>query len=336
MSRTPLGVGIIGMGMMGKSFAQICTQLWEAKLVGVSDVVEEAGKSAAATFNAPFYQDWNDLIARPDVQAVVVATPESAHVLPTIAALERGKGVLVEKPIADNMPDAMKMIAAVEKTKGVLLVGHVQRFNTQYALAKQLVDEGKIGDVQYVQTRKLNGRGAQNRLQGRSSLPMFLGVHDYDIVRWFAASDPARIFAESQFVVLKKLGYDVEDTNMALITFKNGVLAACETGWILPPGHPNTSDHRLWIQGTDGRIDIELMNQGMMVSMNDRTNIPGIAFMPRVGSDIRGPFVEEVKHFLACIRDGVAPLITPHDAVAALRIAEAVTESARTHMPVTL
>jgi predicted dehydrogenase len=334
MNRTPLGVGVIGMGVMGKSFAQICVQQWEAKLIGVSDVVEEAGKAAAATYDVPFYNDWNDLVARPDVQAIIVATPESVHVEPTIAALERGKGVLVEKPIADNTADAMKMIAVAERTKGVLLVGHVQRFITQYAMAKQLVDEGKIGDVQYIQTRKLNGKSAQNRLQGRSSLPMFLGVHDYDIVRWFAGSEPARVYAESQFVVLKKLGYNVEDTNMAMITFKNGALAACETGWILPAGHPNTSDHRLWIQGTDGRIDIELFNQGMVVAMNDRTNIPGVAFMPRVDGDIRGPFIEELKHFLACIRDGVDLKITPRDALVALQIAEAVTESARTHMPV--
>jgi predicted dehydrogenase len=335
-TRTPLGVGVIGMGMMGKSFAQICSQLWEAKLIGVSDVVEEAGKAAADTFDVPFYHDWNELIARPDVQAVIVATPESAHVEPTIAALERGKGVLVEKPIADNMAGALRIVAAAEKAGGVLLVGHVQRFITQYALAKQLVDEGKIGEVQYIQTRKLNGKSAQNRLRGRSSLPIFLGVHDYDIVRWFAGSEPARIYAESQFVVLKKMGFDVEDTNMAMISFKNGALAACETGWILPPGHPNTSDHRLWIQGTDGRIDIELFNQGMVVAMNDRSNIPGVAFMPRVDGDIRGPFIEEVRHFLACIRDGVELKITPQDAVAALGIAEAVIESARTHQPVLL
>ena len=336
MSRTPLGVGVIGVGFMGKAFAQICTQIWEANLVGVSDVVEEAGKAASATFNVPFYADYNDLIARPEVQAVIVATPEYAHVAPTVAALEKGKGVLLEKPIADTVADARKITAVVDKTKGVLLVGHVQRFNTQYALAKQQVDEGKIGAVQYVQTRKLNGRGAQDRLKGRSSLPMFLGVHDYDIVKWIAGSEPVRVYAESQFVVLKKMGFDVEDTNMALITFKNGVLAACESGWILPPGHPNSSDHRLWVQGTDGRIDIEIMNQGMMVATNERTNFVGISFLPRVGGEIRGYFIDEVKHFLACVRDGKEPLITPEEAVTAVKIAEAVVESARTHMPVEL
>ena len=336
MSRVPLGVGVIGMGFMGKAFAQICSQVWEANLVGVSDVVEEAGRSAAEAFNVPFYADYHDLIRRPDLQAVIIATPEFAHVEPTVAALEAGKGVLVEKPIADTVADAQKILAVQKKTKGVVLVGHVQRFNSQYALAKQQVDEGKIGAVQYVQTRKLNGRGAQDRLKGRSSLPMFLGVHDYDIVNWFAGSAPARVYAESQSVVLKGMGYDVEDTNMALITFKNGVLAACETGWILPPGHPNSSDHRLWIQGTDGRIDIEIMNQGMMVATNERTNFVGISFLPRVGGEIRGYFIDEVKHFLACVRDGKEPIITPEEAVTAVKIAEAVAVSARTHLPVAL
>ncbi len=163
---------------------------------------------------------------------------------------------------------------------------------------------------------------------------MFLGVHDYDIADWLAGSEPTRVYSESQFVVLKKMGFNVEDTNMALITYKNGVLAACETGWILPPGHPNSSDHRLWIQGSDGRIDIEIMNQGMMIATNERTNFPGISFLPRIGGEIRGYFIDEVKHFLACVRDGKQPLITPEEAVTAVKIAEAVTESARTHMPV--
>jgi UDP-N-acetylglucosamine 3-dehydrogenase len=328
-----IGVGIIGMGMMGQAFAQICTQVFDAKLAGLCDTAEAPGRAAAEQFGVPYSRDWADLISRPEVEAVIVSTPEDAHVAPCVAALQMGKSVLVEKPIADSAVAAEKIIAA-RKPGAMLLTGHVLRFTTQYALAKQMVDEGQVGSVQNLYTRRLNGKSAQERLKGRCSLPMFLGVHDYDIVRWLAASEPVRVYAESQTGVLSGMGFDVEDTNWALFTFANGVVAVCETGWILPGGHPSGFDGRLAVQGSDGRLDVELLNQTMLYASAERAHYPGTVFMPRVDGQIREAFVHEIEHFLACIRGERELLVTPEDAMMAVRMAEAVQESARTHQPV--
>jgi UDP-N-acetylglucosamine 3-dehydrogenase len=336
MNTTPVGVGVVGTGVMGRTFAQICKQLPEARLVGVTDIVESVGQAAAKEFDVRYFKDHEELTSDPNVQALIIATSEDAHVAPSLAALEQGKGVLVEKPIADNVADGQKMVQAAEQSGAVLMVGHILRFTTHYAMAKQMVDEGKLGSIQSMQIRILNGRSAQNRLQGRCSLPMFLGVHQYDLVRWVAGSEPVRVYAESQFNVLRPLGYDVEDTTWALITFANGALGVCEAGWILPEGHPSRSDHRLWVQGSQGRIDVELMPQGMMLSTDEATAFPGTFFTPRVHGDIRGPFVHEVQHFVRCVRDDKEPMITGQDGLIAVRMAEAVEESARTHQPVAL
>jgi len=334
MANQPLGVGIIGMGFMGRSFAQICHQLAEARLVGVTDVIEETGRTAAESLGVPFFSDVEDLVNHRDLQAVIVATPEDAHVEPCIVALQKGKAVLVEKPLAHTSESALQIVTAAYQSKAILMVGHVLRFMTQYVMAKDMLDEGYIGALTCIQTRRLNGKSAQDRLKGRCSLPFFLGIHDYDIARWYARSEPIRVYAESQFGVLSSLGYNVEDTNWALISFENGVLAACETGWILPDGHPSRSDGRLSLQGSNGRIDVELLNQTMMLSTNERTLFPGTFFMPRVRGQIRGGFVDEVQHFLACVREDREPAITGKDALVAVKIAEAVIESARTHQPV--
>ncbi len=336
MKGKPLGVAVIGMGMMGRGFAQICNQLWEAELIGVSDISDTAGNAAAQEFGVPHYKEYSELIRRPDVHTVIIATPEDAHVEPTVAALEAGKSVLLEKPIADNLADAQRIAETAARTGGLLMVGHILRFVTHYALAKSAVDSGQIGPVQYMQTRRLNGKNAQDRLKGRCSLPAFLGVHDYDIVRWFAGSEPERVYAESQAGVLQKMGYNTEDTNWAMITFKNGVLAVCECGWILPAGHINKSDTRFYVQGADGRLDVELLNQGILQATEQASTFPGTVFMPRVYGEIRMGFVNEVQHFLACARQEKQPLISVEDAVAAVRIADAVVESARTHQPVLL
>jgi predicted dehydrogenase len=332
--RQELGVAIVGMGFMGRAFAQICSQLWEARLIGVTDAVEEVGRKAAEQFGVPHYANLAELISRPDVQAVIVATSEESHVEPSLLALGQGKGVLVEKPIADSISNARKMAAAAEKSRAPLMVGHSLRFSARFAMAKKMIDDGQIGPVQYVQTRRLNGKGAQNRLKGRCSLPLFLGVHDYDLARWYAGSEPVRVYAQSQFGVLKQQGYDIEDTTLALFTFSNGTLGNCETGWILPNGHPTGSDSGVVIQGTAGRIDIQMLQQGITLSTEDKTTYPDTDFMPRVHDELRGTFVHEVRHFLTCVREGKTPLITANDAIVALQMAEAVVESARTNQTI--
>jgi len=335
MAIKPIGIGIIGAGFMGRAFAQICTQLPDARLVGLCDIVDGSVRGIADQYRVPAFSSYSDLIRSPEVEAVVVSTPEDVHVGPCVEALQSGKHVLVEKPIADTVADSQRILAATRPDL-VLLVGHVLRFTTAYALAKQAVDEGKVGAVQNIYTRRLNGKSAQGRLKGRCSLPMFLGVHDYDVVHWLANSRPVRVYAQSQATVLEGMGFHTEDTNWAMINFENGVLAVCETGWILPPGHPSGSDSRLAVQGSDGRVDLQLLQQGITLSTPERATYTGTVFMPRVDGEIRAGFVSELQHFLACIRGERTLQITPEDAVVAVQIAEAVLESARTGQPVEL
>ncbi len=330
-----VGIGVVGAGFMGRAFAQICAQLTETRLVGIADVSESAGRPAAERHGVPWYRDAGDLIARPDVEAVIVATPEDAHVEPCVLALDLGKAVLVEKPIADSAANGLK-IAAAARGGTPLLAGHVLRFHPHYVLAKQAADDGRIGAVRHVYARRLGSVHAQERLRGRCGLALFLGVHDYDIARWFAASEPARVYSESQFGVLRDQGYDVDDANWTLITFQNGVLAACETGWILPDGHASGSDMRLAVQGTAGRLDVELAAQGITLSTSEGSRHLDTLFMPQVRDELRSIFVDEVRHFAACVRQSIAPAVTARDAVIAVRIAEAAVESARTHRPVNL
>jgi len=333
-NKNTIGIGVIGMGFMGRAFAQICNQLPDVALVGVSDAMENIGQTAAQQFSTNFYADSTALINAPDVHAVIISTPEDAHLDPCVAALALNKSVLVEKPIADTTANAQKILAAAEQSKGVLMVGHSLRFSTSYATIKQFVDEGRVGAVQYIQTRRLNGKAAQDRLKGRCSLPVFLGVHDYDIARWIAGSEPIRVYAESQFGVLQSSGYNIEDSNWAMITFANGVLAVCETGWILPNGHPAGADQVLVVQGSEGRVELELVKQSILLSTESGASYPDTSFMPRVDGELRGGFVHEVERFVASIQMGSTPPVTGRDGTIALLIAEAVIQSASSHTPV--
>lgn len=329
MREDEIGVGIIGMGFMGKAFAQICNQLPDFSLQGIVDSVESIGDACADQFDTARFDSAADLINSPDIQAIIVATPEDAHLAPCLLALGQDKSVLVEKPIADSMPNARRILDAAAGSSGTLLVGHVLRFATNFVAVKQMIDEGQIGDVQYIHTRRLNGKAAQDRLLGRCSLPVFLGVHDYDVARWIAQSEPKQVYAQSQFGVLRQAGYDIEDSNWAMITFENGVIGICETGWILPDGHPAGADQLVIVQGSNGRVELDLAKQGIQLSTESNTLFPDVTFMPWIRGELRAGFVHEVQHFARCIRKEATPIITGKDATIALEMALKIIESAR-------
>ena len=93
---------------------------------------------------------------------------------------------------------------------------------------------------------------------------------------------------------------------------------------------------RLAVQGSAGRVDVDLLHRGIALATEERSTYPDAAFMPRVREELRSAFVHETSHFLACVREDREPLVTAQDGIAAVRIAEAVVESARTHRPVIL
>ncbi|MHB8621220.1 MAG: Gfo/Idh/MocA family protein [Chloroflexota bacterium] len=334
-TNSTIGIGIVGMGYMGRTYAQILSQIEGARLVGVSDVVEDSARAASEAFGVPFFHDAGELLRLSELLGLLITTPEDVHLSPAMLALEAGKAVFVEKPIAGTVADGQRMAAAAVKNKALLMVGHVLRFMPEYVIARERIASGDLGPVQAIQTRRLNGKNAQDRLKGRCSLPLFLGVHDYDIARWFAGSEAVRVYAESRSGVLRGLGYNVEDTNWSLISFANNVLAACETGWILPASHPTRSDWWFAVQGASGRIDMD-QNRGFVANTDQRTEYPLSGLLFSAGGRLHGAFVSQLEHFVECVRTGRPPSVTAEDGIAAVRIADAVVRSSETGRPIDL
>ena len=246
---TPLRVGVIGAGVMGERHARIYASLPDVELVAVCDAREDVARRVAVETGAAACTDFRALLARDDLDAVSVCTPDGDHRGPCEAAARAGKHVLVEKPIATTVADGEAMIEATVKAGVVLLVGHCLRFDPRYHAARGAVAAGELGALQTIYTRRSNTVAAQDRLQGRCSLPRFLGVHDYDVMRWLTGSEVERVTAESKWGLLRSRGYDVEDANCALLRFASGVLGIAELNWILPRGFPASGDHRADLVG---------------------------------------------------------------------------------------
>lgn len=261
---------------------------------------------------------------------------ENDHRRPTEAAFAAGVGVLVEKPLATTIEDAEQMIAAGERAKKPLLTGHVLRFDSRYAQLREIVHSGGIGEPLTIYARRLNGIAAQDRLHGRCSLPLFLGVHDYDIVRWVAGSDVTEVVARARQGFLVGIGANVEDASVALLTLANGVLATVEEGWVLPATHPAGFDQRLDVNGSAGRIELVGHEAGLSVMSAERYSWPDTQLWPTVHGETVGALRRQTSHFIDVLCGTDEPLVSGADGLAALRIALAVEESARSGAAVRL
>ena len=322
-----VGVGVIGVGVMGENHAQAYSRHPLANLAAVCDVDGDRANAIAAQCGGEAYTDAAQLLARDDVEAVSICTPDHLHVEPTLAALDAGKHVLLEKPIATALADADTIIAAVKRASTKFMVGFIVRFDPKYAKIKEMLETGELGELESLFARRQNSLAAQDVLKGRVSVLSFLGVHDFDIMCWLADSRPVRVFTESVFGVLKSRGFDVEDQTFTLVRFENGVAACTDIGWALPTTHPRKADFKLQAIGTKGVADLDMVEQGL------RTCLEGAGMQfPSFGHSIDA----EVGHFIDCIREDREPLISAQDGRVALEVSLAAQQSAETHEVVTL
>ena len=329
----PVRVAVIGAGYMGERHARIYAGLPDVELVAVCDVREQAARELAARTGAAAYTDYRELLRRDDLDAVSVCTPDGLHREPCDLAVRAGRHVLVEKPIATTVADAEAIAEAAARAGVVLLVGHCLRFDPRYDQARQAVERGELGTVQTIYTRRANTVAAQDRLGGRCPLPLFLGVHDYDVMRWLAGSEVERVTAESKWGLLREQGFPVEDANCALLRFASGALGIAELSWILPRGFPAAGDHRLDVVGSAGSLSIATLETGLRRADGQRAVQVDTASAPSVQGHPGGMFYFELRHFVDCVRGRATPAVTPADAVMALRIALAVERAAATGAP---
>lgn len=328
-------IGVVGAGYMGTNFARLVQAHPLCELAGIADLNPEVVARASEILGCLAFGGAEALLGSGQVDGLVVTTVEDQHVGPCLAAFAQGAGVLVEKPLATTVADAEAIIAASVAADRPLLVGHVLRFDARYARLRQEVAAGTIGDPLTIFARRLNGIGAQNRLRGRCSLPLFLGVHDYDLVRWVAGSEVTEVVARERRGHLEGRGYPVEDASVALLTLANGVLATVEEGWILPESHPVGVDQRFDINGSTGRVEL-VGHEGGVSVMSERLTWPDTQLWPTIHGQVDGALRRELWHFVDVLRGEATPLVTGADGLAALRIALAVEEASRTGAAVRL
>ena len=340
MTAPPLRIGIAGIGRMGRHHASnIAHRVLGASLVAACSPVADELKWARENLGTPdVYTDYAKMLAHPGLDAVFLATPTTLHADQIVAALEAGKHVFSEKPLALNLADCLRVEAVAAKhPKQVAMIGYVRRFDPSYLDAFAKIQAGVIGRPFRARSQTADQNDASGffvRYAGASGgILLDMSVHDIDTVRWLLGAGGAmRVFAAGTIAVHEGLR-DVPDVDNAVATieFKDEQIATIYASRTMAHGHETLTE----IVGTAGRL---------IVGQNPRINRVEIADAHGVRNECTPTFYErfadafqnEAQAFVDVIREGKPPPLTLADATEATRIGIAVTESLRTRKMVEL
>jgi predicted dehydrogenase len=343
-------VAILGLGHWYSAFglARALPEYEQAELVGVAWRDPRQLDSFASAFNVPGYRDYDELLARPEVDIVQIAAPVAEIPALTIAAARAGKHIIVGKPIAMNVRQADEMVAAVHEAR-VGCVAFQGMMRLRAGALRQRLDRGELGEIVVMhQTSRWSiaedwfESGTPGWFVDPAQVPggalIDEGIYWIDLFRWLARSEAVRVEARTANLVHTQIG--VEDWGLAIFTFANGIVATLEASWTINsprasgPSPKQNAVVRLEVVGTRGEYVDQWFRdpgRGVLAAGAENWVFERQAQAPFVPSP---PF--PLAHLIECLETGRASPADLDEARKSFIVAMAAYESARTGRPVDL
>ena len=325
-------VGIIGAGLQGGRRAPVLKQFPNTKLVVVANNHLDVAQRLADSMGCEATDRWEDVTERPDVDVIMVCTPPHLHAEMSIAAMQQGKHVLCEKPLARTVKEAKEMLKVAKSSKVILKCGFNHRHHPGIKKAREWIDAGAIGEINFIRcTYGIGGRpGYEKEWRADPTIVsggqlMEQGIHAIDLFRWFLGE-----FSEvTGFTSTRAWNIaPLEDNAFALFRTAKGQIASLHsslTQW--------KNLFNLEIFGHDGYIIVEGLGGGYGT---EKATLGKKAFFEPFRdetTEFRGGDIswsEEWKEFVAAIAEKREPLGNGHDGLEALKLVNAVYRSAQT------
>ena len=356
----PIGVGIIGAGDIAN-----LTHIpgykglpGKARIVAVADVVDKVAEKVAKEHDIPMaFDNYDELLALEEVDAVSICTPPVAHRDATIAALEAGKHVLCEKPMAMNAAEAQEMVDAAERTGQLLAIGFQSRFSSEAQSLKRLIESGELGDIYYGRAvynrrRGLPPRGSFHQFKGQSGGGPLLdvGVHVLDLALWLMGHPKPVSVVGSAYCKFGNRGdvyrggvlsqrshhgtwndkeFEVEDFAVAMIKLDNGATLNLECSWALNIAQDLQS---IVLCGDEGGAELSPLkifkdDGHMLIDWEPRS----LADSAQRGSELSSAFIDmhakSIENFVNAARGEGEPLVKPEQGLCVAQIVDAIYRS---------
>ena len=321
-------LGIIGVGGWGRNLLRNFREIPGARVAVACDLVEKRRAEAKARYpDLKVTGDSNEIVASPEIQAVVVATPGATHAEIALRCLEAGKHVFVEKPMALTVRDCERMIAAAEKKGLVLMVGHLLLYHGAVRKLKELLDQGTVGDLYYLYTQRLN----LGKIRRSEDALWTFAPHDVSVALYLVGAHPVSVSARGESYVQK----GVADIAFAWLSFPGNVLAHLHVSWLDPHkirrvtlvgsrkmmvfddmegGEPI----RIYDKGVGENLEYDTFGEYLNLRYGD-VHIPWI----KIGEPLRA----ECAHFVDCVREAKRPFTDGRNGLEVVRVLEAAAAS---------
>jgi predicted dehydrogenase len=331
-------IGVIGLGIMGEQYVRIYQAHPAARITAIStrraDRLAEIGDRYGVEGR---HTDFRELIARNDIDAVCVATPDHAHHAPVRAALEAGKHVLCEKPFTTDLAEADDILRLARgRPRQKLQVAFNHRWLSSYHQGAVAIRNKEIGrpvsgyarknDTIYVPTDMIAWAAATTPIH-------FLGAHDIDLMRWYFEDEPVTAYARGVKGVLTGRGVDTWDVVQAMVSFQDGAIATFEAAWIYPNVFPTLTDSFVEVIGTDGHLHFDRKRESIEMSTAKQFTYPKTFLLAEVFGRMRGAFVECLSDFVSAIRDDTEPRVTALDGRQVSAVLDAISRSLSSGRP---
>jgi len=300
---------VIGCGAWGRHHVRIYKELPNVELVMVIDANPEKAREIARKYNISWDTSPDKVFGDPEIQVLSICTPTVTHADLAMRAIEHGKHVLVEKPMADSVEEAKSLIEAAKRHNVYLTVGFVERFNPAVLEAYKRIEQGQIGDVILVHAKRVSRR--PERI-GDVGVVKDLAIHDINIVDYLFKNNAVSVYATTG-----NIQHRYEDYANINIDYGNGRTAFIETNWLTPK-----RVRTLTITGTEGILNVEYTTQEISLETGETVTQPLLQYTE--------PLLAELQSFTDCVRNDTPPQITGEDGLRALQICEAALKSAET------
>jgi len=324
----PIRVGIVGAGYIANAHVGAYVETPGVTVVGVADPVVAKAERVARRGGAVAMTSIDELLDA-GIDLISICTPSPTHPDLVEQAVVAGIHVLCEKPVARTYADALRIVDAARVAPGIVMIGHVSRFEPDHRRAQQIIAAGRLGELRMMSqtiTSSMPGWSQDGWLSdpSQSGGPLVdLAIHSFDYLAWVNQSEPVRVHAVASDTAVGPATYA-----LATVRYANGALGLVETSWAHPTSHGFKVSTEL--VGADGRINWDY--DGLIGGVLNTDDGNSVRFDP-LGN--RG-FVAEIGAMVEAIRTGSPSPVTASEGLSALKTSLAALESVRTRQPVDL
>ncbi|MFC4099664.1 Gfo/Idh/MocA family protein [Paenibacillus xanthanilyticus] len=354
MAQAQVRIGIIGCGGIanGKHMPALA-KVAEAQMVAFCDIEAERAVKAKETYgtsDAVVFTDYRELLKDETIEVVHICTPNDSHAEITVAALEAGKHVLCEKPMAKTAADARLMLEAAKRTGKKLSIGYQNRFRADSRYLKEACDREELGEVYFAKAHAIRRRAVptwgvflDEEKQGGGPL-IDIGTHALDLALWMMNNYKPKVVLGRAYHKLSQnenaanawgpwdpAQFTVEDSAFAMITMENGASIVLESSWAL--NSLEVDEAKVTLCGTKAGAD---MKQGLRINGEENSRLytkdielksGGVAFYEGASDD---PAELEARAWIDAVLNDKDPVVTPEQALVVSEILEAIYESSKT------